>query len=73
MTSMANGDQNRKSFGAGGIIAAIVLFCIVIAAVVWFGGWGFSNSAVTSPNPAPPAAGTNPPAQMPTPANGAAK
>lgn len=62
---MAGDARNRKSFGMAGIVVAVVLVCLVVGALAWFGGWGFSSSFVRSPNPAPPAPITNPPAKMP--------
>jgi hypothetical protein len=48
------------------LIAGLVVgICLVIGVIVWAGGWGFSNSDVASPNPAPQAQATHPPAQMP--------
>jgi hypothetical protein len=64
---MATSDRNPDRDGANpNLIAGLVIgICLVIGVIVWAGGWGFSNSDVRSPNPAPQAQATHPPAQMP--------
>ncbi|HEU5017747.1 MAG TPA: hypothetical protein VFT69_07195 [Pseudolabrys sp.] len=52
------------------VLGIVVIICVVIGVIVWSGGWGFSNSTVNSPNPAPPAI-KGPPTGVPVPQPGA--
>lgn len=43
----------RGHGGAWLVLGVVVVICVAIGVIVWSGGWGFSNTAVPSPNPAP--------------------
>ncbi len=48
------------------LIASLVVgFCLALGAIVWAGGWGFSNDQVASNNPAPHPGNTSPAVQVP--------
>jgi hypothetical protein len=64
---MAANDRTRAGGNSNAtVIAALVIgICLAIGAIVWAGGWGFSNDQVASPNPAAQPGNTSPAAQMP--------